>query len=101
MARVVERVLAESDVPVGSAERRRRRVAATDERDRDPLLDLDDPKGTPPERRLRDGEAGAGDMLGGLGAGAGDRLGPEPTSRASTRRTSTGSTSRNRPRTRP
>jgi hypothetical protein len=46
------------------------------ERDRDPLLDVDDPRGTPPERRGRDGEAGTGDMLGGLGAGAGDRLGP-------------------------
>jgi hypothetical protein len=29
------------------------------------------------DRRARDGAAGAGDMLGGLGAGAGDRLGPD------------------------
>lgn len=27
------------------------------------------------DRRLRDGDAGTGDMLGGLGAGAGDRIG--------------------------
>jgi hypothetical protein len=29
------------------------------------------------DRLARDGEAGRGDMLGGLGAGAGDRLGPD------------------------
>ncbi len=29
------------------------------------------------DRRGRDGDAGAGDMLGGFGAGAGDRLGPD------------------------
>ena len=39
--------------------------------------DWDDTRGTPAERRGRDGDAGAGDMLGGLGAGAGDRLGPD------------------------
>ena len=48
-----------------------------DERARDPLADPDRSVGTPPDRRLRDGAAGAGDMLGGLGAGAGDRLGPD------------------------
>ena len=48
-----------------------------DERDRDLLPDEGQVMGTPPERRLRDGAAGAGDMLGGLGAGAGDRLGPD------------------------
>jgi hypothetical protein len=31
----------------------------------------------PLDRRGRDGAAGAGDLLGGLGAGAGDRLGPD------------------------
>jgi hypothetical protein len=35
--------------------------------------------GSPRDRRRVDGEAGRGDMLGGLNAGAGDRLGvPEP-----------------------
>ena len=35
------------------------------------------PAADPLDRRSRDGDAGAGDMLGGLGAGAGDRLGPD------------------------
>ena len=33
--------------------------------------------GSATQRRARDGAAGMGDMLGGLGAGAGDRLGPD------------------------
>ncbi len=33
--------------------------------------------GDPIDRRESDGEAGAGDMLGGLSAGVGDRLGPD------------------------
>ena len=48
-----------------------------DERDRELLPSSNDTKGSPPDRRVRDGAAGAGDMLGGLGAGAGDRLGPD------------------------
>ena len=35
------------------------------------------PEGGGSDRRARDGAAGAGDMLGGMGAGAGDRLGPD------------------------
>ena len=33
--------------------------------------------GDPIDRRISDGAAGIGDMLGGLSAGAGDRLGPD------------------------
>jgi hypothetical protein len=38
---------------------------------------LDGPRGTPPDRRDRDGDAGAGDMLGGLSTGAGGTMGVE------------------------
>jgi hypothetical protein len=48
-----------------------------EERDCDRPSDPDDANGSPPDRRVRDGVVGAGDMLGGLGAGAGDRLGPD------------------------
>jgi hypothetical protein len=48
-----------------------------DEADRTVAEDTVATVGGPSDRLARDGMAGAGDMLGGPNAGAGDRLGPE------------------------